>query len=82
MGKPCEWPKCKNLAVYGDKYATTEYGEMCPYHSLMIQLYNAKPPQPIDYKYTKCSKCGWSITSNDIELCSKCFTETAKEEVT
>lgn len=43
MGKPCEWPNCQNLTVFGDKYATTEYGEMCPYHTLMITMYNAKP---------------------------------------
>lgn len=43
MGKPCEWPKCQNLTVFGDKYNKTPYGEMCPYHALMIQMYDAKP---------------------------------------
>lgn len=34
----------------------------------------------MDYKYTKCRKCGWSITSNDIDQCALCLVEQARNE--
>lgn len=35
----------------------------------------------VHYKYTKCRKCGSSITANDIDQCSKCFMEQARNEM-